>query len=60
MILPVSPDAATDTTDFDDEDLINDPGNEDPGSIEKDALVPLIKGSRMTTLPDRLSKVSRT
>lgn len=43
MILPVSPDPATDTTDFDDEDLINDPGNEDPGSIEKDALVPLIE-----------------
>lgn len=43
MTLPTSPDVATDLTEAGDEDLINDPGNEDPGSIEKDALVPLIK-----------------
>lgn len=31
-----------------DEDVgfINDSGNEDPGSIEKDALVPLIEGDK--------------
>jgi len=43
MSLPLSPDVATDPAELDDDDLINDPGNEDPGSIEKDALVPLIE-----------------
>jgi hypothetical protein len=43
MTLPLPPDTVPDPADPDDEDLINDPGNEDPGSIEKDALVPLIE-----------------
>ena len=40
MTLPLPPEAELDS---DEEDPINDPGNEDPGSIEKDALVPLIE-----------------
>jgi hypothetical protein len=44
MTLPLPTPVATEPAESEDDDLINDPGNEDPGSIEKDALVPLIEG----------------
>lgn len=43
MTVPLSPDTDQVLPDPDGEPLINDPGNEDPGSIEEDALVPLIE-----------------
>lgn len=44
MTLSNSPDVSPDPAELDDDDTPNDPGNEDPGSIEgRDALVPLIE-----------------
>jgi hypothetical protein len=42
MATPLSPVERPEVPDPDGEPLINDPGNEDPGSLEEDALVPLI------------------
>jgi hypothetical protein len=42
MATPLSPVDRPEAPDPDGEPLINDPGNEDPGSFEEDALVPLI------------------
>lgn len=42
MTTPLSPDTPPELPDPDGVPQINDPGNEDPGSWEEDALVPLI------------------
>lgn len=49
MTTPQSSPADVAPIELEDEDAINDPGNEDPGSIEKDATVPLIKDDDVKT-----------